>query len=235
MCALRLFIAACSFNLIHSLYLVLCFTSPVCTDTQTPTWAHSTLVPLSTYHLTSLRLQIYTTVWSICLKVFFICCPHWCHVMFRVSNTAISPPLCQGVCRLSGYPILGNQCQECHQCGAGLHDHGCWNKEEDGPWGHSWWRGEAQCEADPRHYCQTFIRRVLLREKPLPLWTSLPPSLPPPLQACQPGHHPPLNSTVSQQRPITTRQDREYMSHNMCMWDVFVCKMKLPVFVLYIM
>lgn len=156
-------------------------------------------------------------VFLCCLVMFSVSLPF--HVMLlllaktkRCLNTALSPALCPGVCRLSGYPILGNQRQERHQCGAGLHDHGCWNKEEDGSRGNSRRRGEAQREADPWHYCQAFIRRMLLREKPLPLWPSLPAGLsarPPPSSKlhCVPAkaHH--------------NRQDREDMSHNMCMWE----------------
>lgn len=77
-----------------------------------------------------------------------------------------------GICRLFGNPLFGNQCKERHKCGAGLHDHGCWNQEEDGPWGHSRRRGKAQCQADSRHYCQDFIRWMLLRKEPLCLTPS---------------------------------------------------------------
>lgn len=30
-----------------------------------------------------------------------------------------------GVCRLSGHPLPGDECQERHQCRTGIHDHGC--------------------------------------------------------------------------------------------------------------
>lgn len=36
-----------------------------------------------------------------------------------------SPLPSSGVCRLSGHPLPGDECQECYQRRAGIHDHGC--------------------------------------------------------------------------------------------------------------
>lgn len=106
-------------------------------------------------------------MWSLCNTI-------WLVAVIKKGNRRLSyfasSVLCSGVCRFSRYPLFGNQCQECHQCRAGLHDHGCWNQEKNGAWSHTWRWGKAECEADPWHYRQAFIGRMLLREKPLSLW-----------------------------------------------------------------
>lgn len=37
----------------------------------------------------------------------------------------LSSPPTSGVCRLSGHPLPGDECQERYQRRAGIHDHGC--------------------------------------------------------------------------------------------------------------
>lgn len=134
-------------------------------------------------------------MWSLC-KYNLTCL---CYKNWRWSHFA-SSVLCPGVCRFSGYPLFGNQCQECHQCGAGVHDHGCWNQEKNGARSYSWRWGKAECEADSWHYRQAFIRRMLLREKPLSLW--------------------PLKLHYIPAKPPANRRDRKDMIDNhMSTWE----------------
>lgn len=85
----------------------------------------------------------------------------WKHMFY-------SPPLVlTGVCRFSGHPFLGDECQERHQCRTVLHDHGSWDKEAHGAGGHSQ-RGQAQPK-DREHPCQAVWRRLLLKDPPLPI------------------------------------------------------------------
>ncbi|XP_011842305.1 PREDICTED: ras-related protein Rab-1B isoform X1 [Mandrillus leucophaeus] len=78
--------------------------------------------------------------------------------------TLLSPPLLSsplsGVCRLSGHPLLGDKCQERHQCRAGVHDHGCRDQKADGA--RSSLRGRAAQSQDRQHPCKAGWRWLLL-------------------------------------------------------------------------
>lgn len=78
--------------------------------------------------------------------------------------TLLSPPLLSsplsGVCGLSGHPLLGDKCQERHQCRAGVHDHGCRDKKADGA--RSSLRGRAAQSQDRQHPCKAGWRWLLL-------------------------------------------------------------------------
>ncbi|KAM4847055.1 ras-related protein Rab-1B isoform 1-T1 [Thomomys bottae] len=69
-------------------------------------------------------------------------------------------PLSLGVCRLSGHPLPGDKCQECHQRGAGVHDHGCRDQKADGAGGS--FRGRTAQPQDRQHPCETSERWLLL-------------------------------------------------------------------------
>nr|KAF6438796.1 RAB1B, member RAS oncogene family [Molossus molossus] len=53
--------------------------------------------------------------------------PGWAGVdcLLPLASLLFSPFPLSGVCRLSGHPLPGDECQERYQCGAGIHDHGC--------------------------------------------------------------------------------------------------------------